>query len=305
MNRAQIGVTAGYGFAHFEIKGGFEDYLWCFRRLAELGFQNFNLEILEEDQAELFTPERVSAFRTLADSLGIRIPIFTTYFVENDLVSLSAERRSKGLRHFRASLEAAEKLGATTMNLASEFPPELVRAYRPEYKHAPAEKFRIPPEVSWSSIWDNQVEMMRSCADVSAERGMQFSLEPRANSIISTADSFLRLADHVDRPNFGCSLDVMHCHFQHEDIPTAIKKLGSLLLEVQFCDADGATLNHMPIGKGRVDFKPIVEALKEVDFTGMLSLEIYGIRDVDEAYRTSRIALEKLLEQESFASVEA
>jgi sugar phosphate isomerase/epimerase len=292
---SQIGVTAGYGFAHFGIKGGYDDYLWCFRRLAELGFRNFNMEILEEDQVDLFTPERVSAFRDLAKSLNIHIPIFTAYFVENDLVSLSPERRQKGLRNFRFSIDVAARLGAAVMNIASEFPPELVSAYRPEYVHSPAAAFRVPREVSWSSIWDTHVEVVRECADLCAERGMKFTLEPRANCLIATTDSFLRLADHVDRSNLGCSLDLMHCAFQREDISTAVKKLGSLLMEVQVCDADGQTLSHLPIGRGNIDFPDVMEALSDIRFAGILALEIYGITDVDEAYAASRAALEELI----------
>lgn len=295
MDVSQIGVTAGYGFAHFGIQGGYEDYLWCFRRLAKLGFRNFNLEILEEDQVDLFTPERVAAFRELADSLNIMVPIFTAYFVENDLVSLLPERRTKGLRNFRFAIDVAKRLGAHILNIASEFPPELVSAYRPEYVHSPAAAFRIPRDLSWSSIWETHVEVIRECADLCAAEGMKFSLEPRTNCLIATTDSFLRLADRVDRDNMGCSLDLMHCQFQREDIPTAFKKLGPLLMEVQVCDADGQTLSHLPIGRGSIDFPAVVEALDDIRFAGILALEIYGVAEVDEGYASSRAALAELL----------
>src|SRR5205807_2121895 len=151
MDTRQIGATAGYGFAHFGIEGGFDDYLWCFRRLRELGFRNFNMEILEQEHTALFTPDRVRMFRETAGETGIAIPIFTAYYLENDLASISAERREKALRGFEFSLEVAQALGSTIINIASEFPPELVESYRPEYVHSPAARFRIPPEISWAS----------------------------------------------------------------------------------------------------------------------------------------------------------
>src|SRR5690349_296889 len=123
MDIGQIGATAGYGFAHFGIEGGFEDYLWCIRQLKVLGFRNFNMEILEEDQTELYSADRVQAFRREAGTAGISIPIFTAYYLENDLASISAERREKALRNFRFSLDVAAALGSTIINIASEFPP--------------------------------------------------------------------------------------------------------------------------------------------------------------------------------------
>jgi len=294
MTPSQIGATAAYPFAYFGVNGTFDNYVWCFHRLAELGFENFNLEILEDEQVDLFTPERVDHFRRLGEEYGIKLPIFTAYYAENDLVSLSPERRKIGLEKFRFSVETAKRLGSTIMNMASEFPPELVTKYRSEYVHSPADEFWVPLQVSWQSIWDAQVQVIQACADMAAERGMTLSLEPRAKCIVSTTDSFLRLADHVDRPNFGCSLDIMHTHFHHEDIPTSIKKLDSLLIDIQIADADGQTLSLLPIGKGNINFPVAIRALNEIDFQGILGLGIL-VGNIDEGYLNSRLALEDLI----------
>ncbi len=103
----------------------------------------------------IFTADRLDHFRDLGEQYEIRLPIFTTYFAENDLVSLSPDRREAGMKKFRFAVEAAARLGSTIMNMASEFPPELVTEYRPEYVHSPASKFWIPQQVSWQSIWDS------------------------------------------------------------------------------------------------------------------------------------------------------
>lgn len=300
MNPSQIGATAAYAFAHFRVKGTYDDYIWCFRRLAQLGFRNFNLEILEDNHVDLFTPERVDRFRELGEELGIRLPVFTTYYAENDLASLSPQRRKKGLEKFRFAVETAARLGSMILNMASEFPPELVSEYRAEYLHSPAGRFWLPPSISWQSIWDGYVEVIQACADMASEQGMQFSLEPRANCVISTTDSFLRLADHVHRANFGCSLDLLHAHFHREDIPTAIKKLGQLLTDIQVSDADGQTLKHLPVGQGNIDFGSVIRALDEIEFKGIVGLEIM-VGNIDEGYLNSRLVLEELFLRGSHA----
>ena len=303
MLESQIGATAAYSFAHFGIKGTFDDYVWCFQRLAELGFHNFNLEILEEEHVDLFTTDRVLHFRKLGEKFGINLDIFTTYYSENDLTSMSAERRKKGLDKFLFSVKTAKHLGSTIINMASEFPPELVDAYRPEYVHSPAGRFRIPADVSWQSIWETHVATIRACADMAAADGLRFSLEPRANCLVSTTDSFLRLAEHVDRPNFGCSLDILHAHYQREDIPTAIRKLGPQLIDIQVSGADGETMKHLPMAEGSVDYGAMVRALDDIGFTGLVGLEIM-VGDIDQAYRDGRLMLEQLCSKAS-ASVKA
>ena len=78
MLESQIGATAAYSFAHFGIKGTFDDYVWCFQRLAELGFHNFNLEILEEEHVDLspgdvivlFTDGITEAMKPSSDLFG-------------------------------------------------------------------------------------------------------------------------------------------------------------------------------------------------------------------------------------------
>jgi sugar phosphate isomerase/epimerase len=298
MRPNQIGAAAGYAVGHFGTKGSYEDYVWCFRRLAELGFHNFNLEILEDEQVEVFTAERLDQFRKLGEEYNIMLPIFTVYYAENDLASLSTDRRRRGLEKFRFAVQAGTRLGSTIMNVASEFPPELVNEYSPEYPHSPASKFSVPRDVSWRSIWDPYVEAIRACTDMAGENGMKLSLEPRANCIASTVDSFLRLVDHVNRPNFGCSLDLVHTQFHREDIGTAIKKLGSLLIDVQLSDADGETVRHLPVGQGRVDFPAVIRALDEISFEGILGVEIF-VGDIDKGYLEARTAIENLLKQTS------
>ncbi|MFX0139204.1 MAG: sugar phosphate isomerase/epimerase family protein [Candidatus Hodarchaeota archaeon] len=48
---------------------------------------------------------------------------------------------------------------------------------------------------------------------------------------------------------------------------------------------------HLPIGDGQINFKPIFEKLKEINYSGVVTLELY---DADEESR--RISLQRVRE---------
>ena len=86
-----------------------------------------------------------------------------------------------------------------------------------------------------------------------------------------------------------CLLDVMHCAYQRENLPVAIKKLGSRLQTVQVCGTDGQTLSHLPLADDAAT-RNMVRALQEIDFQGILDVELYGMpsREIDSSYQAAR-----------------
>jgi sugar phosphate isomerase/epimerase len=100
--------------------------------------------------------------------------------------------------------------------------------------------------------------------------------------------------DKIPSDDFFCVLDVMHCAYHRENLPVAIKKLGSRLGEVQMCGTDGQTLNHLPLADDLATRKTL-QALKEVDFQGILCVELYGMpsEQVDAGYREAREILDR------------
>jgi sugar phosphate isomerase/epimerase len=58
-------------------------------------------------------------------------------------------------------------------------------------------------------------------------------------------------------------------NIEEETIAGAIRKTGSLLNHVHLADS-----NRAAPGQGHIDFKPVLEALRDVDYRGYLSFEL-------------------------------
>ena len=69
--------------------------------------------------------------------------------------------------------------------------------------------------------------------------------------------------------NLGVMGDTFHMNLEEESIADAFRKTGSHLTHVHFADS-----NRAAPGKGHIDFKPILQSLKEIDYKGYISFEL-------------------------------
>ncbi len=295
MNPNQIGASAGYTFAYYGLESTLERFLWSIDRLTELGYKSYSLEILEAHHVGLYK-EKGAIDRLLDRSrrTGLNFSSFIPYHCCTNLTSARKERRELGVRQFSEGVEIAKELGILMATIASDWPPEWVSSYRTEYQHAPANEFSVPSAKEYESIWLAHSEAISKCVEIAAKHNMRFGLEPRANSLVSTADSFLRLWDKLRTDHCCCVLDVMHCAFHREAVPIAIKKLGSRLAIVQICGTDGKSLNHLPLADDQLT-QSTLEALAQTGFTGIIDVEMYGMpaNVIDDCYRQAREILER------------
>jgi len=76
--------------------------------------------------------------------------------------------------------------------------------------------------------------------------------------------------------------------------PSEIKKLKGKAIHVHLSDCDGKVHGDLPPGRGVVKFRPYLQAIKELDINGVVSVELeYApnpkrvVEWVEEAYRES------------------
>lgn len=297
MNPQQIGASPGYTFAYYELDSTLERFLWSIDRLSELGYVNYGLEILEPEHVSIYRDDNgIDQLVSRSRLHGMNLSSFTIWPCSTNLVSADPERRNLGVRQFVEGAEIARQLGIRLVTFGSDWPPEWVRSYRSEYQHGPAGDFFVPSSDDWQRIWSGHLEALARCLDVAAQHGLRLGLEPRANSLVSTTDGFLRLWDELACDHFGCVLDVMHCAFHRENVPAAIKKLGARLAGLQLSGTDGVTLNHLPLDPHDEQLPRIVAELSEIGYQGVVDVELYGVPadTIDESYRQAREILARL-----------
>ena len=173
----------------------------------------------------------------------------------------------------------------------------------------------MPPYPFISSLREsgkkNFLDSLQTLLDYSAETGVPIGLEnlPLGLSFCYTLDE---LIDYVNSfENLRVTLDVPHAYVigkflqlvdekkaatpPEDEIAEAIRKLGNRIINIHLHDNDGSWDQHKVPGEGTINFKPIVEAMKEINYNHLITLEIWGSKDPDKTAMRAINVVKELL----------
>ena len=136
------------------------------------------------------------------------------------------------------------------------------------------------------------VEAIRECADVAAETGVRFALEPMnryETDLVHTVADGLDLIERVGAENFGLLLDTFHMNIEEPSIEDSIRSCGDRIFHVHVADS-----NRWHPGAGHLDFSSILATLQEVGYDGFISGEFMPVPDPETAAERSIAFLREL-----------
>ena len=81
--------------------------------------------------------------------------------------------------------------------------------------------------------------------------------------------------DRLNHPRFGANLDVGHSQVLGENIPDCVRLLGKNIWNLHVEDIPGRKHYHMIPGQGTLDWAGLRAALKEINYTRFLTVELY------------------------------
>ena len=142
-------------------------------------------------------------------------------------------------------------------------------------------------ELTYDQAFDYAVETFQAALPACADLGVTICMEPLTHletNFCQTAEETVRLVQAVDHPNFRLMLDTKAMTFEEEDRPTLIRKYADLLTHYHANDE-----NMNGPGWGDVDFGPIFEALKDIDYQGYVSVEVFKFEPGPEAIATKSL----------------
>ncbi|HPO82860.1 MAG TPA: sugar phosphate isomerase/epimerase family protein, partial [bacterium] len=229
------------------------------------------------------------------ENLGVKIINFCP--IIPDIVSLDDDKRGKARDLFMLAIDIAKYFDCETIQTDSYTPPlEFIgeAPYKESISYGKQYKVKIDPDFSWERLWDVLVDSFRFASETAKEAGLKFCLEPRVGEIISNTDAILRLMDHVKSDNFGAVLDTGHQNAQKEILPLSVEKLGNRIFYLHVSDNDGKINEHLPLGKGNIDWEGIFLALKKHNYQGYVAIDIGNVPDIEKAYMDSKRFLEDL-----------
>lgn len=113
-----------------------------------------------------------------------------------------------------------------------------------------------------------------------------YSKDGFTHQYCTTSEEILSFLDAVDRDNLGICLDTGHAQLMDNNIPDMIRAFGSHLKVTHIHDVFPPIDTHLPPFLGTIDWKPIIEALKEIDYKGDFTFETSYIQKLPECLQS-------------------
>jgi D-psicose/D-tagatose/L-ribulose 3-epimerase len=243
-------------------------------QIKALGFGGVEVPIFN------LNPDDWHDWRIKLDDLGLERIAETFNGADANPLSNDAQIRSLALENNKKAVDCAAVMGAKL----------LIGPL-----HSALGVFTGKP--STSVEWQRGVEHIRALSEHAATKNITLGIEylNRFETYLFTCtDDMLRFVEDVNHPNCKVMFDTFHANIEEKDLGKALKKCGDKLVHVQVSENDRST-----IGKGHVDFKKFIKALKSMDYDGMVSIEAFSMK-LPEAHIWRRMfGSEKKLMQDS------
>ncbi|MER7283958.1 sugar phosphate isomerase/epimerase family protein [Dactylosporangium sp. NPDC000244] len=121
--------------------------------------------------------------------------------------------------------------------------------------------------------------LVGGCAEVlAAAEGaeMMLGFEPEPGMLVESMADWERLRADLGAPvHFGLTLDIGHCRCL-EPVPAdeCVRRAAGSLVNVQIDDMRRGVHEHLEFGQGEVDFPPVLRALADIGYGGLIAVEL-------------------------------
>jgi sugar phosphate isomerase/epimerase len=121
---------------------------------------------------------------------------------------------------------------------------------------------------------------LRSVLAHAERRNVLLAFEPEPGMLIDTLSRYDDLLGElstrrIETSRLALTIDIGHLHCQGElPIPDHIRRHGDRLVNVHIEDCRAGVHEHLMFGEGQIDFPPVIAALDEIGYAGLLSVEL-------------------------------
>jgi sugar phosphate isomerase/epimerase len=172
------------------------------------------------------------------------------------------------------------------IDLASEFDARNIVLVLGEYLW---QREVIPAQDQWR--W--ALETCRVLGDYADEKKIDIALElePFRLSLLNNVEDMMRFINDCDHSRVRANIDISHLVLS-DCGPETVSRLKDKAVHVHISDCNGQVHGDLPPGRGIVKFTPYLQAIKELNMDGVVSVELEYSPDplrivewVEEAYR--------------------
>ena len=223
-------------------------------------------------RASYLDPEIQSAYvenlRRIKGELGAS---FSVHAPSHDvsLGSLNARVREASFEEIRESIHFARTIGASVVVVHPT--PGILGM--PEGKWSHEEQ---PPrrEVERIALQEEYiVQAVRELADYAPDILLCMENLVYPHEIYRTPEQMAGLIKKVNRSNVGLTLDVGHAVVCDQKPTDFLHLLQESIFHVHLHDNNGVVDQHLPLGKGNIDYVAVIRSLKQIGYDGVVNLE--------------------------------
>jgi sugar phosphate isomerase/epimerase len=171
---------------------------------------------------------------------------------ERNLLAKSEAHRAMSVKYVNDSITMVKELGGEEITVVPCTVGKLVAEAGPEEE------------------WQWAVDSLKQCYAHGQKEGVRIAIEPLnrfETYFLNRHDQALALAEAVG-PECGVCLDTFHMNIEERDMRQAIRNSASRLHDFHVADN-----NRMACGMGALDWVSIIDTVKQVGYTGALTVE--------------------------------
>ncbi len=202
--------------------------------------------------------ERRKLLRRQAEDVGLEIIGLHWLLAKTEglhLTTADASVRKATSEYLSALAHACSDMGGTVLVLGSPF------------------QRNIPEGMSREQGRENAIEVLRGCLPALSERGVSLCLEPltpkETNFMTSCAEA-VEIIREINHPQLRLHQDVKAMLSEATPIPDLVHQFARETAHFHVNDS-----NLLGPGMGETDFAPIFRALREVNYDGWVSVEVF------------------------------
>jgi sugar phosphate isomerase/epimerase len=130
----------------------------------------------------------------------------------------------------------------------------------------------LPAERAWERLAAGVAEVVAE-AD---RHGVRLGFEPEPGMFVDTIAGFEELHARLGAPAaLGMTLDIGHCRcLEPQPVPDCVRRAAPHLVNVQIEDMRRGVHEHLEFGRGEIDFPPVLAALAESGYRGLVGVEL-------------------------------
>ena len=229
--------------------------------LADLGYTGVALT-LDHHHLDPFAPDvglRVAAVRRQLSAAGLAVVVETgaRYLLDpwrKHFPSLVSKDNGPRLRLLRRAVDIAADLGAEAVSFWSG----------------------VDCDGDLPAAWRRLVDGVREISAYAADRGVRLGLEPEPGMVVQDLDGFAAVRREAGEPEaLGLTLDIGHCRcVESRTVVDCVRWAAPLLVNVQIDDMVRGVHEHLEFGSGEIDFPPVLSALAECGYLGLVAVEL-------------------------------